>query len=368
MRRIAIAAWLWLVAVPAWAGVPCTLPFNLQNGTTADATQVMANYNALVNCLTLAAAAGVNSDITALTGLTTPLPPTEGGTSFYIGGTSSGSANAQVISSVTPTFTLQAGSKVSFTAGFSNSGPLQINVASTGLLNVYRHSQFGATLTVGGEVVAGQRVVLEYDGAQWQCISCAVARVGEEVTFTGASVPAGYQIEDGSCISQSTYADLFGYYGSSDLWLTQTGGVACSAGLFHVPFANGRLSMAANNQGAGSGPFVACAAGLTINCGATESITLSQGNLPNVNFLVTGTTLNNGILEAELCNATAGQCVGGGSTAIAYDTAAQGSFGGLPSSTSNVTVTSGGSAASGGSSVPFSIVNYNYQTLKAVKL
>lgn len=49
------------------AGVPCTLPFNLQNNTVADATQVMANYNAIVTCLGSAAAAGVNSDITNLT-------------------------------------------------------------------------------------------------------------------------------------------------------------------------------------------------------------------------------------------------------------------------------------------------------------
>lgn len=49
------------------AGVPCTVPFNLLNGTVADATQVMANYNAIITCLGSAAASGVNSDITSLT-------------------------------------------------------------------------------------------------------------------------------------------------------------------------------------------------------------------------------------------------------------------------------------------------------------
>src|SRR5262249_54731638 len=36
----------------------CALPYQLTNGQTADATQVMANYNALVNCLAAAAPAG----------------------------------------------------------------------------------------------------------------------------------------------------------------------------------------------------------------------------------------------------------------------------------------------------------------------
>mgnify|MGYP001599386539 FL=1 len=60
-------------------GLVVTLPFTLTNGTTADASQVMANYNALVTAFTLAAEAGVNSSITALTGLTTPIPPASGG-------------------------------------------------------------------------------------------------------------------------------------------------------------------------------------------------------------------------------------------------------------------------------------------------
>ena len=79
-----LAAFFLSFSTPALAGVPCTLPFNLQNGQPADATQVMANYNALVSCLNLAAAAGNNSDITSLSALTTPIPPALGGTSAYI--------------------------------------------------------------------------------------------------------------------------------------------------------------------------------------------------------------------------------------------------------------------------------------------
>jgi microcystin-dependent protein len=63
----------------AQAGVPCSLPFQLQNNQIADATQVMANYNAIITCLQNAAAAGSNSDITALNALSTPIPPASGG-------------------------------------------------------------------------------------------------------------------------------------------------------------------------------------------------------------------------------------------------------------------------------------------------
>lgn len=55
-------------------------PFTLTNGQTADATQVMSNFNNLLNCANNNLAHnGANSDITALTGLTTPLPASEGG-------------------------------------------------------------------------------------------------------------------------------------------------------------------------------------------------------------------------------------------------------------------------------------------------
>lgn len=81
MFRALLVALGLLVPVQAQAGVPCTLPFTFANGQIADATQVNANYNALVACLNNAAAAGVNFDITTITGLTTPLSTSQGGTS-----------------------------------------------------------------------------------------------------------------------------------------------------------------------------------------------------------------------------------------------------------------------------------------------
>lgn len=57
------------------------LPFSLTNGTTADATQVMANFNQIVNNVNANGAHnGANSDITSLSGLATPLSVGQGGT------------------------------------------------------------------------------------------------------------------------------------------------------------------------------------------------------------------------------------------------------------------------------------------------
>ena len=61
MKRLLVGLLFSLWVTCAAANVPCSLPFNLLNGTTADATQVMANYNALVTCLGNAAIAVVGS-------------------------------------------------------------------------------------------------------------------------------------------------------------------------------------------------------------------------------------------------------------------------------------------------------------------
>lgn len=300
-----VAFLLFMLSSPAWAGVPCTLPFNLTNGTTADATQVMANYNALTACLLNAATAGANSDITSLNGITTPIPHTAGGTATYIGGTSGGSANAQTLSATVPTFVLQAGTIVTFIAGASNTGPLQVNIASTGLKNVYRHSQLGATMSVGAEILAGEQVVLQYDGAEYQCMSCAKVLIGEIKTYAGLpTAPAGWLIIDGSCQPQVTYADLF----------TTVGSVygSCGAGLFALPDGRGRIIAGYDNQGTNgdAGRMTSCAGrgsgGGT--CGA-QSETIAQANLPNVALSTASITMAISGGGSNVCNN--GSCTSG---------------------------------------------------------
>ncbi len=246
MKKLALLLFA-LFATPAYAGVSCSLPFNLQNGTTADATQVMANYNALVACLANAAAAGVNNDITALTALSTPLTPAQGGTPVYTGGTSGGSGNAQIIASVSPSsFGLVAGNQVTFKAGFSNTGPTQINAAGTGLTNAYRRTQLGVSAMVGGEIVVGHLITVEYDGTQYQLVSSSPFAVGEMKDWAGASAPAGWQFLDGSCqLRAGVFADLFTVIGTT----YDPTGATCDVAHFAMPDGRGRMLAGADNMG-----------------------------------------------------------------------------------------------------------------------
>lgn len=148
--------------------VPYTPPVTLTNGTTADATQVMANFNAITTSLEGAAASGANSDITSLTGLTTPIAPgTSGGSSAYWGGTATGSGNAQVIATPVPSgFALTAGNRIQWLP-LTNTGATQINVNGQGLTNLYRRSPAGPIACAGGETFSGQLAEAEYDGTQF---------------------------------------------------------------------------------------------------------------------------------------------------------------------------------------------------------
>ena len=164
-----------LFAPTATAGVPCTLPFTLTNGSTADATQVMANYNALVTCLTNAAHAGANADITSLTALSTPISPGQGGSLVFSGADSTGTANALVVSStVPPGFTLTKGFGVLFKVGSgTNTGATTLNVSGLGALALTRPSSIGPIGLAGSELVNGEMVVVIYDGTQFQLVSAS---------------------------------------------------------------------------------------------------------------------------------------------------------------------------------------------------
>jgi microcystin-dependent protein len=281
MKKI-LALLALLLATPAHANVPCSVPFNLQNATIADATQVMANYNAIITCLGNAAAAGANNDITSLSALSTPITPAQGGTTNYIGTNSTGT-NAQVVTSTTPTpFSLTAGRRVVFIAGSGNNGPTTLNVGSAGAINFYRRTQLGISAMVGGEIVAGQPVEGIYDGSEFVCMNCGPYMVGEIRSYGGATAPVGWAFIDGSCQTRTTYPDLFAVIGTA-----YDPGSVCDTAHFALPDGRGRVLAGLDNMGvngaanritsAGSG-----CVGTTIGgagCGA-QNQTLTQAQIP----------------------------------------------------------------------------------------
>lgn len=277
------------------AGVTCTLPFNLQNNTIADATQVMANYNQLVTCLGNAAAAGANSDITSLLGLTTPLVYTAGGSSVYIGGTTAGSANAQTLTNPTPNgFSLTTGKRLMFTAGLTNLAAVTLNVNSLGAINVKRRTQLGIVATAGGELIAGNMYEVAYNGTDFVIMSGDIQIVGEIKYWTTSATPsAGYLLVDGSCKSQTTFASLFAVIGST----YDPTGSTCGAGTFALPDGRGRVFVGLDNQGGSAANRITNATsgctGTTIGgsgCG-NQVTTLTPTDIPRL------TTANGGVTD-----------------------------------------------------------------------
>ena len=213
MRKLVLGILFSLWSQLALAGINCPLPFTLTNGTTADATQVMANYNALGACLGNAAAAGANTDITALLGMTTPLGPASGGSSWFLGGTSTGSANAQSVGALIPnSYVLINKSFVAFIAGFTNNTATTLNIGNTGPINVVAHTQAGLVNLQGGEIVATQATVVYYDGTQYQLFDASpqgLVNPCTEIDYAGVSTPSGYLLENGAAVSRTGFPNLF---------------------------------------------------------------------------------------------------------------------------------------------------------------
>lgn len=303
MKKLVLGLILALgLSSSAQSGVSCSVPFQLQNNTVADATQVMANYNALITCLGNAAAAGANNDITSLNALSTPIPTSGGGSTIYIGGTSTGAANAQVIASTTPTgFSLAAGKRVTFIAGFSNTGATTLNVSGAGVTNLYRRTQLGISATVGGEIVTGQLVEAVFDGTQFQLLNQTLVGEGKE-WFTNTA-PAGWLLRDGSSLLRTDYPDLFAVIGT-------TYGAADGTH-FSLPDERGRTSVMRDTVGRIT---TSCPSAGTLaqGCGG-QSVIIDQQNLPAVP--ATGTI--SGTITTEIASGIA--LTGGGGSIVAVD-------------------------------------------------
>jgi len=353
MKKILALVLSLLGGTPALAGVTCTLPFTLTNGSLADATQVMANYNALVSCLASTAASGANTDITSLGGLTVPLSTTQGGTPVFISATtSSGSANAQVITAVNPSnFSLTAGFKIVYKSGFINTGPTQINVNGTGLTNVFRRTSDGILPLVGGEITASITEAV-FDGVQFQLIaSVSPFPIGTVLDTIAGVADAGFLLLQSQCISTTTFSALWTKMGSPG-----TGG--CSAGNFPLPDGRGRV--VAQIDSGGSGRITAAGGNfdgtLLYGSGGAQNTTFAIGNLPNTNF--SGGTASS-VSVTGTGNVRYNQASNLAATGATTYTINIANTGGVVSSDNPVTISGSGSATgvsvpTGGSGMPFS--------------
>lgn len=346
-------ATLW-VGTRSLAGVSCSVPFTFINGQTADATQVNANFNSILLCLSNnTAASGANSDITALLGLTTPIQPSSGGTSDYIGGSVTNTSSSLTVGTTNPTnWTLTAGYKVKFVAsGSVTSGPVTLNVGSSGVLNFYRQSQAGPAPMVGGEITSGQVVEAVYDGTEYQLVSSPANphMPGEVFDYADASCPTGSLETTTASASQVTYATLFGVIGTE--WGPAAGGN------FTIPDLRGRAVYGRDSGGSNritvaGGNFSGATVG---NTGGQQNQTLtSTGQLPP--YTPAGT-----VSTTPIVNWTSAAPTGGTSTfQLSSQSTGTGDVGGL-----SVPATFTGTPV--GSSNPFATLSNAAIVVKCIK-
>jgi hypothetical protein len=195
MKKLALAltAWLLAASVASAQVITGSVPNTFINGTIIDATQVNADYTYIISQVNANAAKnGVNNDITALSALNTPLSPTQSGSSIYYAGTSTGTANAQVVASLIPAnFTLVTGKTARFIAGFTNTAATTLAVNGLIATNVFRQTPNGAVALTGGEIVAGTLTEAYYDGTQFQLITNSTENggFGQLTTLAASATP-----------------------------------------------------------------------------------------------------------------------------------------------------------------------------------
>lgn len=109
-------------------------------------------------------------------------------------GTSTGSANTQVFTPSTPVAALSTNVLYSGIWGYTNNGPMTVNISGRGAVPVYRQGPAGPVPCLGGEAVVGNDSGLRYDGTRLQMVAISQgltgvggAKSGLVITVTSAS-------------------------------------------------------------------------------------------------------------------------------------------------------------------------------------
>ncbi len=170
---LVLAAFVVSLFGDADAQIVPSIPYTLTNGSLADATQVMGNFNTIVTDVNANAATnGANTNITALTGLTTPLSNTYGGTVIYTGGTTGGSANAQTLATVVPSnYANTAGNIVTGVAGFTNTTSPTLAVNAQAAAQTVITTPLGLISSPAKTLVTGQGFLAMFDGTYFEILS-----------------------------------------------------------------------------------------------------------------------------------------------------------------------------------------------------
>ena len=170
------------LTTPLWSAIIPPLPVTLQNGTTADANQVMSDFNAIVtnvnaNAAPLATTAQTNitntftapqiiPDGTALNHAASVAQLDQNSTKYL---TDTGAANAYVVTPAPAWLSYIAGSDlfVKIGAGNTNTTSSTINVNALGVKNILNED---GSNTEANALLTGKVYHLIYDGTQFEII------------------------------------------------------------------------------------------------------------------------------------------------------------------------------------------------------
>lgn len=125
-------------------------------------------------------------------------------------GISTGTAAQQILTPASTITSYVTGQAFTYQAGFTNTGPLQLNISGVGFKNVI---QDGNAL-IAGAIPQGAIAEVLYDGTNLQLVatsytSTAPVPTGSIFNFAAATAPQGYLECNGAAISRTIYANLF---------------------------------------------------------------------------------------------------------------------------------------------------------------
>lgn len=213
-RLLALAAVaVALFATPAFAANCPGNPYTLQNGQLADANQVMANFNNLLNCSNNNLAKnGANSDITSLSGLTTPLSVSQGGTGNTTGRPSGVAGGVLAGTYPNPAYAPIAANTFVANATAGSAAPTAITgtVATTKLNNFVGDSGSGGTKGLVPAPASGDAAASKYLGAggTWSVVPSPIKAWAQANGTTGV-VSAGFNIASVTAGGSGSYTFNF---------------------------------------------------------------------------------------------------------------------------------------------------------------
>lgn len=205
------------------------------------------------------------------------------------GGTSTGTANAQIVTPVVPIPAYAAGLAVAFVAGFTNTGALTINVSNKGAVSVLKDSPSGPIPLTGGEVVASSIINVRYDGTRFQLTStdlgtAALYNTGNTVIPYAGNLEVSAPM--GATITGAAYTYLPADRGFSRK--RSNAGTAMADTLPTISGITNGWFVGVVNVDASANDVISAPAGVALNGSVGGSIALAAGQSVTIGFDGTG--------------------------------------------------------------------------------